>query len=89
MGLDKYWKCGYCTEAARAIIRYGFKQLKLNKIKSSHFARNPASGKVMRNIGMKKEGFRREHVIKWNKYEDLVQYAILRKEWEKQKPQEC
>lgn len=82
-----YWKCGYCTEAARAIIEYGFKQLKLNKVKSSHFARNPASGKVMRNIGMKKEGFRREHVIKWNKYEDLVQYAILRKEWEKQKPQ--
>jgi len=79
------WNQGYCTEAARAIVEYGFSQLELNKITSSHFLRNPASGKVMRNIGMKKEGFRKEHVIKWNKYEDLVIYAILRKEWDGQK----
>jgi RimJ/RimL family protein N-acetyltransferase len=84
IGTD-HWNQGYCTEAAKAIIEYGFKQLKLNKIKSSHFNRNPASGKVMRKIGMKKEGLRKEHVIKWNKYEDLVQYAILRKEWKNQK----
>lgn len=78
------WNQGYCTEAARAIVEYGFSQLKLNKITSSHFLRNPASGKVMRKIGMKKEGFRKEHVIKWNKYEDLVEFAILRKEWRDQ-----
>jgi len=80
-----FWNQGYCTEAARSVVEYGFSQLELNKITSSHFLRNPASGKVMRNIGMKKEGFRKEHVIKWNKYEDLVIYAILRKEWDGQK----
>jgi [ribosomal protein S5]-alanine N-acetyltransferase len=80
------WNFGYCTEAAKAIVKYGFEELNLNKIKSSHFSRNPASGKVMRKIGMKKEGFRKEHVKKWDKYEDLVQYAILRREWKNQKP---
>lgn len=79
----EYWNNGYATEAARAVLDFGFRQLKLNKIASSHFARNPASGKVMRKIGMKKEGFRKEHVVKWGEYEDLVDYAILRKEWRK------
>ena len=41
-----------------------------------------ASGKVMEKIGMKKEGILREHVIKWDKYEDVVSYGILKKEWE-------
>ena len=31
---------------------------------------------------MKKEGILREHVIKWDKYEDVVSYGILKKEWE-------
>jgi len=37
----------------------------------------------LEKIGMKKEGLFREHVIKWGKYEDVVTYGILRKEWQK------
>jgi ribosomal-protein-alanine N-acetyltransferase len=80
----EYWNQGYCTEAARAILEYGFDQLLLHKITASHFARNPSSGKVMCKIGMKKEGFLKKHVFKNNKYEDLVVYGILRKEWEEE-----
>jgi ribosomal-protein-alanine N-acetyltransferase len=78
----KYWNQGYCTEAARVVLGYGFRQLFLHKITSSHFTWNPSSGKVMRNIGMKKEGVFKEHVLKDDNYEDLVIYGILRKEWE-------
>lgn len=74
---EKYWGRGYASEAAAAVVEYGFFQLNLHKITSSHFASNPASGKVMRNIGMKEEGFRKEHIIKKGKYEDLVDYAIF------------
>ena len=77
-----YWDRGYCTEAARAVLEYGFRQLFLHKITSSHFTRNPSSGRVMRKIGMKKEGVFKEHVVKGDEYEDLVIYGILRKEWE-------
>lgn len=79
-----YWNRGYCTEAARAVLEYGFNQLLLHKITSSHFARNPASGRVLIKIGMKKEGFLKKHVIKENDYEDLVVLGILRKEWEEE-----
>ncbi len=78
----KYWNKGYCTEAAEAMVEYGFHKLDLHKITATHISRNPASGKVMEKIGMKKEGFFKEHVIKWNKYEDIVNYGILRNEWE-------
>ena len=78
----KYWNQGYCTEAAKAMLEYGFHKLYLHKIIATHITRNPASGKIMRKIGMKKEGVLKEHVIKWDKYEDLVSYGILRKEWE-------
>jgi len=80
----QYWNRGYCTEAARAVLKYGFSQLFLHKITSSHFTRNPSSGKVMRKIGMKKEGVFKEHVVKRDNYENLVVYGILRKEWEEE-----
>jgi RimJ/RimL family protein N-acetyltransferase len=78
----EYWKQGYCTEAATTVLEYGFQKLDLNKIIATHITRNPASGKVMEKIGMKREGILREHVYKWDKYEDIVIYGILRKEWE-------
>jgi ribosomal-protein-alanine N-acetyltransferase len=80
----KYWNRGYCTEAARAVMGYGFNQLFLHKITSSHFARNLSSGKVLCKIGMKKEGFLKKHIVKNNSYEDLVVYGILRKEWKEE-----
>jgi ribosomal-protein-alanine N-acetyltransferase len=78
-----YWGRGYCTEAGRAILDYGFSELNLNRIYATHFARNPASGRVMQKLGMSCEGTLRQHVKRWDRYEDLVTYAILRGEWEK------
>jgi RimJ/RimL family protein N-acetyltransferase len=69
---------GYCTEAARAVIEYGFHELGLFRIYAGHFVRNPASGRVMEKIGMKREGVARRHVRKWGVYEDLAFYGILR-----------
>jgi ribosomal-protein-alanine N-acetyltransferase len=77
-----YWGHGYCTEAAKAILRYGFEVMRLNRIHSRHFTRNPASGRVMQKIGMKYEGCRRQHFKKWNKLEDVAIYGILRSEYE-------
>ena len=78
-----YWNRGYMSEAARAVIEYGFEQLHLNRIYSSYFPRNPASGRVMQKAGMKYEGALREHFVRWTKPEDLVYYSILKSEWEK------
>ena len=76
-----YWGQGYCTEAARAVVRYGFEILGLHRIHSAHFPHNPASGRVMQKIGMHYEGCRPQHIRKWEKFEDLVQYGILKRDW--------
>lgn len=77
-----HWKQGYCTEAARAVLKFAFCDLALVRVHASHFTRNPASGRVMQKIGMRKEGCRRQHVTKWGKLEDLDLYGILKQEWE-------
>ena len=51
-----YWNKGYCTEAAGAVIRYGFDELDLHKITSRHIVGNRASERVMVKAGMRKEG---------------------------------
>jgi [ribosomal protein S5]-alanine N-acetyltransferase len=78
-----FWNKGYCTEAARAVLAYGFTELNLNRIHASHLSRNPASGQVMLKLGMVKEGLFRQHVKKWEEYEDLVEYGIVKQDWVK------
>jgi len=75
-----WWGMGYCTEAARAVLTYGFDVLGLHRIVATHFARNPASGRVMQKIGMTHEGSLRQHVKKGEGFEDLAYYGILKSE---------
>ena len=76
-----YWSQGFCTEASRAILGFGFEQLGLNRIHAHHFARNPASGLVMQKIGMTHEGRMPRHIRKWDAFEDLELYGILKSQW--------
>jgi len=75
------WRQGYATEAARAVVGYGFEQLGLNRIYAHHMVRNPASGRVLTKIGLKPEGLLRQRVRKWGVFEDVVLLALLREEW--------
>lgn len=78
-----YWNSGYCTEAARAVVRYGFDSLKLHRIHSFYMTKNPSSGKVMQKLGMKYEGTLRKCIRKWDVFEDVNVYSILRSEYSK------
>jgi RimJ/RimL family protein N-acetyltransferase len=71
-----YWDNGYATEAARAVVDYAFGVLHLHRIFAHHFSRNAASGRVMQKLGMKCEGYMREHRHKFGSYEDLVIYGM-------------
>jgi len=51
-----FWGRGYATEAATEILRYGFETLALHRIFASHFRQNPASGRILKKIGMSYEG---------------------------------
>lgn len=76
-----HWGKGYATEAARAVVDYGFEQLELGRIFASHFEGNEASGNVLRKLGMQREGCMRRHILKWDRFLDLEMYGILREEW--------
>ncbi|TDQ25718.1 GNAT family N-acetyltransferase [Tenacibaculum caenipelagi] len=71
---------GYATEATKAILKFGFDNLNLNKFTSSHLANNPASGQVLKNSGMKKEGELKEHIFKNSKYIDLILFGLTKKQ---------
>lgn len=58
------WRKGYGTEAARAVVGFAFDRLRLNRVYTHHMVRNPASGRVLEKIGMKREGLLRQRVRK-------------------------
>lgn len=74
---EEYWGNGYATEAGLAIVQFAFEEKKYHKVFARHFNSNPASGRVLQKLGMKKEGILIEHVKKENQYEDLVYYGIV------------
>lgn len=77
-----YWGNGYATEAARAMVKYGFEEMKLHRIYATYYSNNPASGKVLRKLGMKPEGCLRGHIWKWDEYHDSEIYGMLKDEWQ-------
>lgn len=77
----EYWNKGYATEAARAVVGYGFEVMDLNRVHAHHMMRNPASGKVMAKLGMTQEGVSRQCLLKWGEYEDVGLWAVLKCEW--------
>ncbi len=46
-----YWGSGITTEAARAVVAFGFERLRLPVITSGYFEDNPPSGGVLRKLG--------------------------------------
>ena len=82
-----WWGAGYATEAAQALLEYGFDTLRLHRIQGRHFIRNGASGRIMQKLRMQREGVHRDAYLRWERFEDVAVYAILRTEWEDQSSQ--
>ena len=77
-----YWGNGYATEAARAMIDWAFtSRPELERIHAHHFARNPASGGVLRKCGMRYLDTVADAVEKWGEMQDVNRYEILRSDW--------
>ncbi len=75
-----FWNNGYASEAAAAVVRFGFHTLQLHRIFAHHMTDNPASGRVLVKIGMTYEGTMRQHIHKWGQFKDVAFYGMLRQE---------
>jgi ribosomal-protein-alanine N-acetyltransferase len=76
-----HWGRGYATEAARAIVHFGFAELGLHRIWSRCIADNVASARVLEKLGMRLEGRLREHEYFKGRWWDVLLFAILDYEW--------
>jgi len=52
---QKHWKRGYGTQSAVLTLKYGFEQLKLEKICAAADAENTGSNKILQRIGMQEK----------------------------------
>ncbi len=75
-----YWNCGYCTEAAKAAVAYGFQAHSIDLAYAYYFKRNPASGRVLEKIGMRYVKYIRKDPER-DFFEDTIQYRILKCEF--------
>lgn len=76
-----YWRQGLATEAARAILRAGFKDLGLRRIWAECDVRNVGSWGVMEKLGMRREAHFRQDKRSRDGWRDSYLYAILAEEF--------
>lgn len=67
-----FWGLGYATEAARALVDYGFDVLNLNKITAIAMIENRASIRVIKKLGMVYKGIENYYNV------DVAYYEILK-----------
>jgi len=80
----RFWGQGYATEAASAMLSFGFEQLHLHRIWAYCIAENTASARVLEKIGMQYEGRQRESEWMKGQWWDTRLYAVLEREWREQ-----
>ena len=76
-----YWNRGYATEAVGEVVRYGFEERGLQRIRANRFGSNAASGRVLRKVGMSHVGTRPNYYEKWGNTEDREEYVLLARDW--------
>jgi ribosomal-protein-alanine N-acetyltransferase len=75
-----YWGNGYAAEAARALVRFGFEQMELQRVEAKCFLENRAGQRVIEKIGMTYEGIDRSETIKGD-CPELKLYGVSKQEW--------
>jgi ribosomal-protein-alanine N-acetyltransferase len=81
----KHWNHGYATEAAHAIVDFGFSTFGLHRVWSWCVADNVGSAHVLEKLGMRREGYLRENEYYRGRWWDTLMYGILAEEWQMHK----
>jgi RimJ/RimL family protein N-acetyltransferase len=78
---DAAWDQGYATEAASALLQWGFDTLALNRVQAETDTRNLASARVLEKLGFVREGTLREDCVVNGDVSDSWVYGLLEREW--------
>ncbi|MBW4446309.1 MAG: GNAT family N-acetyltransferase [Spirirestis rafaelensis WJT71-NPBG6] len=74
-----YWNMGLATEPSKATLKYGFEEVKLERIVAIAKPENIASVCVIEKVGMKYEKNAHHYGV------DVIYYAVSRGEWQSDK----
>ncbi|WP_198004928.1 GNAT family N-acetyltransferase [Rubrobacter xylanophilus] len=73
---------GYGSAAIRALLRYAFGELNLNRVGLSVFEFNAAAIAAYEKLGFREEGRLRRAVRRDGRFYDAILMSILKQEWE-------
>jgi len=79
----RFWNRGIITDAVKLILKFGFYNLKLNRIYAGTFIGNISSQRVLIKNGFQFEGKFKQSFFKGNRYLDENIYAILKSDFRK------
>ena len=82
IGEKTAWGKGYGKEAGRLLCDHGFAALNLHRIACGTFDDNVAMKRLALHLGMKEEGRRRQAAFKQGHYVDVIEYGVLRDEYQ-------
>lgn len=82
LGDKEYWGKGIAKEASKLILKHGFDTLNLHRIYCGTSAQNTPMQKLAAALGMKEEGRRKDAQYKNGEYVDIIEYGILRDDFE-------
>lgn len=78
----EYWGKGYMTEAVRAVLKFGFENMKLNRVEAKTNLENAVSSRLLEKVGMTYEGILRQYTFCKGQHLDLKMYSLLRSEYQ-------
>ena len=78
-----YWNQGIMTEAGKLLLKFAFGKLKLHRVYGFAFSDNPASQRVFKKLGFKREGLHSQTHFRFGRWRDDISYALLVKKLSK------
>ncbi|QGQ96590.1 N-acetyltransferase [Paenibacillus psychroresistens] len=80
--IPSFWGNGYATEISNLLSEICFKHINLHRVAARCNSNNLQSEKIMKKVGMTKEGEFRRVRFKNGEWENEQHYSILLDEWE-------
>jgi [ribosomal protein S5]-alanine N-acetyltransferase len=78
---EPFWGRGITVEACRTLLNHVFREFKPERIQARVIAGNVASSRVLVKLGFRYEGTLRSALLRREKFEDVMIYSLLRREW--------
>ena len=75
------WGEGIMAEVLPELIRFGFEEMKLNRIEGDADPRNARSIRSLERLGFVREGYLRERYLVNGELQDAIVFSLLRRDW--------